>query len=265
MMLLRLFLSALAILVALGAPVLTLPAHAAGTETLTEARYATPVERYGHFALGRPHEYARLTAVTSRGRTLTLDLAEDEVFEDLAPRLVKLAAGGAPELLTIISRRSSGARLALIRLAAEGLVISAQSPAIGTPQRWLNPVGVLDLDGDGRAEIAAVITPHIGGTLKVYQRRGSELVETAALAGFSNHVYGSAELRLSVADGRRLLVPDAARRSLRIVTLQQGRLIEVGRCALAAPVVGEIKLISPDEAWIGLATGAARIKLGDCR
>ena len=36
--------------------------------------------------------------------------------------------------------------------------------------RWLNPVGVPDLDGEERAEIAAVITPHIGGTLKVYRR-----------------------------------------------------------------------------------------------
>ena len=265
MMPLRPLFFVVAAVVAQGGAALLHPARASGTETVTEARYTMPVERYGHFALGRPHEYARLTALTSSGRTLTLDLAEDEVFEDLAPRLVTLAAGDAPELLTIISRRSSGARLALVRLNAAGLTISAQSPAIGTPQRWLNPVGVLDLDGDGRAEIVAVITPHIGGTLKVYQRRGSELVETAALAGFSNHVYGSAELRLSAVDGRRLLVPDAARRSLRIVTLQQGRLVAAGRCALATPVVGEIKLISPDEALIGLATGPARIKLADCR
>jgi len=34
---------------------------AVGAETIVDARFAAPVDRYGHFALGRPHEYARLT------------------------------------------------------------------------------------------------------------------------------------------------------------------------------------------------------------
>ena len=42
----------------------------AGAESIAGAGYATPVERYGHFALGRPHEYARLTVTTDRGRKL---------------------------------------------------------------------------------------------------------------------------------------------------------------------------------------------------
>ena len=144
----------------------------AGAETITAARYATPVERYGHFALGRPHEYGRLLATTSTGRTLAMVLPADEVFEDLVPRRVRLAPDEPEELLAIVSRRDAGSRLVLIGMNAAGLTISAQSRAIGTPMRWLNPVGVADLDGDGHAEIAAVITPHIGGTLKVYRRRG---------------------------------------------------------------------------------------------
>ncbi len=211
-----------------------------GAETITDVRYAAPVDRYGHFALGRPHEYARLTATTNTGRKLALQLPEDEVFEDLAPRLVRLAADEPQEILVIISRRDSGARLALIRLSAGGLAISAQSQPIGLPMRWLNPVGVADLDGDERAEIAAVITPHIGGPLKVYRRRDAELVEIAALPGFSNHVYGSPELALSapvsIAGRTRLLVPDATRLYLRIIALESGRLVEIGRCTLSAPI-----------------------------
>lgn len=237
-------------------------------ETIKGAHYADPVARYGHFALGRPHEYARLTVTTSTGRQLMLQLPEEEVFEDLAPRRVRLAADAAEVLLAIVSRRDSGSRLALIGLSNDGLAISAQSPAIGTPMRWLNPVGAVDLDGDGLQEIAAVITPHIGGTLKVYRQQGAVLVEIAALPGFSNHMYGSTELALSmpmeVAGRMRLLVPDAKRQHLRIITLEGRRLVESGRCALPAPITGAIKPMSPGRVSASLGTVQEIVFPGDC-
>ena len=240
----------------------------AAAESIATARYEMPTERYGHFALGRPHEYARLAVTTDAGRTVTLDLPEHEVFEDLAPRLVRLAADEPQEILAIVSRRDSGARLVLIRLDKGRLEMSAQAPAIGTPMRWLNPVGVVDLDGDGRAEIAAVITPHIGGTLKVYRRQGKALVEIAALGGFSNHVYGSPELALStpiqIAGKMRLLVPDAARAQLRVVGLEGGRLLELGRCALPGRVTGPVTMRSATEVAVQLVSGTRVLALKDC-
>lgn len=243
-------------------------ASTAQAESITGALYAAPVNRYGHFALGQPHEYAHLTVTTGSGRKLELQLPEDEVFEDLKPRLVQMVSSEPAEVLAIVSRRGDGSRLVMFGLNGERLVISAESPAIGTPNRWLNPVGVVDLDGDGQAEIAAVTTPHIGGTLRVYQRRGKQLVEVAALAGFSNHVYGSLALGLSkpvVIGGRaRLLVPDTARLNLRIIALAHGRLVEVGRCALPAPVTHTIQIISPSVVSVGLATGQRHVVLEDC-
>lgn len=212
------------------------------SEQIVSARYADPVERYGHFALGRPHEYARVVARTDAGCERVLELPADEVLEDLAPRLVRLMADAPPALLVVVSRRGSGARLALVGLRGGRLAIVAQSDPIGTPNRWLNPVGVADLDGDGVAEIAAVTTPHIGGVLRVYRQRGERLVELDSLAGFSNHVYGSPELGLSapalVAGRLQLLVPDADRASVRAVALNGGRLVETGRCARSAPITG---------------------------
>lgn len=250
------------------AVMLALFASAAGAEAIAGARYSVPVDRYGHFALGRPHEYARVTVTTDAGRGLALQLPVDEVFEDLEPRLVQLAAGEPAELLTVVSRRESGSRLVMIRLNGDRLEISAQSPAIGTPMRWLNPVGVADLDGDGRAEIAAVITPHIGGTLKVYRRTGANLIEIAELAGFSNHVYGSPQLGLSapVSIGGRthLLVPDASRLWLRVIALEGGRLTEVRRCALFTPVTGAIRVVSSSEVSVDLHSGRLVIALNDC-
>lgn len=237
-------------------------------QTLSGAHYAEPVNRYGHFALGKPHEYAKLIATTSTGKTHTLTLSEDEVFEDLAPRLVQLEKGAAAQLLTIVSRRGVGAQLVLIGLDAGTLTVRARSPSIGTPMRWLNPIGVADLDGDGRAEIAAVITPHIGGTLKIYQLRGDALVEIAAAFGFSNHVYGSPALALAIpiamAGHMRLLVPDQSRRTLKMMALENTRLVELGRCALPAPVIGAISSQPGDQVLVELATGPHRILLHTC-
>ncbi len=209
-------------------------------EQIIGARYADPVERYGHYALGRPHEYARVVAKTDAGRETALELSLAEVFEDLAPRLVRLTADAQTELLVIVSARGSGSRLALVGLRGARLEIVAQSAPIGIPNRWLNPVGVADLDGDGVAEIAAVTTPHIGGVLRVYRRSGDRLVEVDSLAGFSNHVYGSEELRLSkfalIAGRMQLLVPDARRASVRVVALNGVSLVETGRCPLTVPI-----------------------------
>lgn len=237
-------------------------------ESIARAQYEMPTQRYGHFALGQPHEYARLAVVTNTGRRLVFELPEDEVFEDLTPRLVRLAANEPVELLTIVSQRQTGARLVLIRLNGDRLESSAESPAVGTPMRWLNPVGVVDLDGDGRAELASVTTPHLGGTLRVYRREGARLVEIAAMGGFSNHVYGSPELGLAayqtVAERVRLLVPDNSRTQLRVIDFNSGRLAEVGRCALPAPVTGAIKPLVGSEVSLGLATGKHVVVSNDC-
>lgn len=237
-------------------------------EPIAQARYANPIDRYGHFALGKPHEYASLTATTRSGRTLTLRLPNDEVFEDLAPRLVTLAENEPNALLAVVSQRDSGARLVLIQARDGALTISAQSPAIGMPNRWLNPVGVADLDGDGRAEIAAVITPHIGGTLKVYRQRGNDLIEVAAMPGFSNHVYGSTELALStplmIGGQMHLIVPNATRTELRILSLKNKLLVETGRCALSAPISGAVASVSPGALSVVTQAGQQIIALDTC-
>lgn len=247
---------------------LLLFATGAHAETIASARYATPVDRYGHYALGTPHEYAHLTATTHTGRKVTFQLPEDEVFEDIVPRLVKLAESEPAEILTIVSQRNSGARLVLFGLRDDRLVMSAQSTAIGIPNRWLNPVGVSDLDGDGQAEIAAVITPHIGGTLKIYRKNGAELDEVAALYGFSNHAYASPEYALStpvtLAGKPYLAVPDTARLQLKIMALVGNRLMEARRCTLNSPITGAITLSSPEAISVATATGRQSIALLNC-
>ena len=215
-------------------------------ESIHTAAYQNPIERYGHFALGHPHEYAALVVQTDTGQSHTWELAEDEVFEDLRPRLHRFSTGGPVELLTIVSSRSVGSRLVVFGFTNGRLSMLSQSKPVGVPMRWLNPVGVADLDGDGALEVAAVVTPHIGGMLRVYQKRGKDLVAFAELPGFSNHLYGSPELAMSAAlnwgGTMRLLVPDIERTTLRIIALRGGALTEQGRCALRAPITGAMRV-----------------------
>jgi hypothetical protein len=62
----------------------------------------------------------------------------------------------------------------------------------------------------------------------------------------------------------RLLVPDARREQLRNIAFESGRLVEVGRCVLASPIVGAIERVSAREITIGLRDGRVRMTPGDC-
>jgi hypothetical protein len=233
------------------------------------AHYTTPVQRYGHFALGQPHEYASLVVPSGTGKPLQLDLPDDEVFEDLVPRPVRMRTGGESQWLTVVSQRGLGARMALVGVRNGQLKITAQSAPIGQANRWLNPVGVVDLDGDGDAEIVAVVTPHLAGVLTVYQQQGSELAVRATLRGLSNHRFGSTELGMSgfIPDtaGATVVVPNLEHQALVMVRYAHGELRETGRCPLPAPIVGAVRWAANTGLTAILSTGLSMIKRTTCQ
>ncbi len=224
-----------------GAPEGGLPdgeeAMASGLD-VRRAWYAAPTERYGHGILGDRIEAGAIVAATGRGERHRLDLAETEVFEDLTPRLVDLDGDGRAEIITIRAFLDRGASIAVYGLRQGGLRLVAGTPPIGRANRWLNVAGIADLTGDGRKDIAIVTTPHIGGTLEVWSFDKGGLRRVAASQGFSNHAIGSRNLALSATadvngDGRTdLVVPDDSRGSLRMMTMTDGRLTEIGRVRL---------------------------------
>ena len=185
-----------------------------------------PTERYGHDVLGDAIEAAALTVEYSGGVRQTLRLDDDAVFEDRIPWFVDMDGDGDQEIILVKAYLDAGAALVLIELGDRQnlLMIVAEAPAIGTPNRWLNPAGVGDIDGDGQPEALVVITPHIGGTLTAYEWQGDTLVVDHEFYGFSNHAIGSRELGLSLVvdlngDGiAEVVVPDANRDNMTIVS-----------------------------------------------
>ena len=221
---------------------------ALGKGDVAEVWLTEPTGRYGHGVLGDAVEAGGLLVRRADGSTLSLALPEDQVFEDLQPRLADLDGDGSPEILVVRSSLSGGAVLTAYGVGAAGLGLVAQGPERLTANRWLNPVGVADFDGDGIPEVAYVETPHIGGVLRILSLQDGRLVQEAEAYGFSNHFIGSRALGLSAildVDGDGLpeiLLPDTRRRAVKAMGFVGGKLQERASYGLNAQIIGDFRL-----------------------
>ena len=210
------------------------------------AYYSDPTDRYDHGILGDGIEAASLT-IENGEQTIRVSLPDDQVFEDLTPRIVDADGDGRPEILTILSSVDQGAAIALYSPQGKQLAVS---PFIGKPHRWLNPVGVADFTGNGHPEIAVVETPHIGGVLVLYDWDGHSgtLMERQRVSGFSTHVIGSRDQNLSIivdwdGDGvDDILLPSQDRTALIGVSFAGDTFREVERFSLRREISGNLTL-----------------------
>ncbi len=206
-----------------------------GQRDIDAAWLTGPTRRYDHGVLGDAIEASGVRVQMRDGRILSFTLPMDSVFEDRRVRLVDLDGDGGDELLVVRSYLAAGAALAVLRPGSDALAVVAETAPIGLPHRWLNPAAVADFDGDGRLEAALVVTPHIGGILKLFELRksglGSErLAEEWSAPGFSNHAMGSPIQAMAAlvnwgkgwGRGPVLHLPNARRTGLRQVFFTDG-------------------------------------------
>lgn len=216
-----------------------------------------PTRRYRHGVLGDDIEASGF-AVKRAGRVLRFELGPDAVFEDRRIRLADIDADGIPEVILVKSYLTRGAALAIYRIGPDRLTPVAESPAIGTPNRWLNPVGI-DQFTDSGMTVAAVVTPHLAGSLRLYRVLDNKLVETARLDGFTNHIIGSRDLDLARVVSRvgataaRILIPRLDRMSVALISFADGE----PRVLSDFPLSSQVVAIDPPSA------GGARLHLGD--
>lgn len=199
-----------------------------GTRDIIQAWLTDPTERYRHGVLGDAIEAGGFALQRPDGRIARYKLDAGSVFEDRRVRLIDLDGDGRDEAIVVQSYLDAGAALAVFGLDEAGVEYLSEVPAIGRVNRWLNPVGAADFDGDGWTEVAFVETPHIGGTLRLYEFRNRRLHEDHAARGFSNHAIGSREQSQAAihdwtGDGvPDIAVPDARRSAIRFVTFADG-------------------------------------------
>jgi hypothetical protein len=152
---------------------------------------------YGHDIIGKVPEWSGFLVVygpdarvagggSAAGHEVVV---EGGIFEDIAPRLADIDGDGLPEAIVVQTDYELGARLMILGIGPE-LSVKAATPYIGQPRRWLAPVGVGDMDGDGQVEIAYVDRPHLLRELVVLRYQAGGLVEIARIPGLTNHQIG---------------------------------------------------------------------------
>jgi hypothetical protein len=232
-----------------------------GSNDIRDAWLAEPTDRLQHGVLGDALEARSVRVRTRAGLELAYRLPGGSVFEDLYPRVHDIDNDGRDEVLLVHSRPLAGSSVMALGIRGGVLAPVAESEPIGEPNRWLNPVGVADVDGDGRLELLVVLTPHVGGTLVAYRFTGSEFRRVYTIPGFSNHQIGSRAMRLGAfvdvnGDGiPEVIVPSPDRRMLRAIAFSTGVPIDVARISLPSPAAGDFEFHAPYTLIVPLEDG----------
>ena len=170
-------------------------------EGIVKAMLSCGTDRYAHAVLGDAIEAACLIVEDEAGAVVQLDLPNHQVFEDLIPRIADVNSDGQNDVVLVRSGSRTGAALTVYSLTQTGtdkqLTELAATPAIGTANRWLAPIGVADFNNDGVQDVAYVQTPHIGGILRVWSIVDGDFKEIMQSRGYSNHSIG--DTRVSTA------------------------------------------------------------------
>ena len=212
-------------------------------DRIVSARYEVPDDVYPHRIMGSIREKRVLAVTLSDGRDVRFDLREgpdpSHVFEDIAPRVVDADGDGAPDVVVVETDPDLGAQLAVYALRGDELVKAAATPHIGQRFRWLAPVGVADLNGDGVTDIAYVDRPHLAKTLRVWSWAPGGLTEIAALDGVTNHRIGDEKIwggLRDCGDGPEMVVANGSFSRIVIVRLDGQDLVgrPLERAATAA-------------------------------
>lgn len=217
---------------------------ARGGKNIKMAWFGGATDRYPHGILGDTLEASQLLVETNEGKQLEFVLPYNRVFEDLEPRLVDLNNDKKDEIIVIESNINSGASLAVYSIVSGQLKRIASTEFLGTSNRWLNPVGVGDFNGNGQPDIALVATPHIGGILRLYEFSDSGLRLFSEYAGVSTHKIGSMNLglgRVVKSNPKDLLIlPDQSHRVLMLLEWTQTGMRQIAKIKLNGRLVSSL-------------------------
>lgn len=229
-----------------------------GKNDVKTAWLAKPTSRYKHGVLGDELEAAQLRVITRSGKTLSVELEEQRVFEDLEPRIIDMDGDKKDEIIVVESDENYGASLSVFGIKDGLLQRITASEFLGRPYRWLNPAGVGDFDADGSLDIALVATPHIGGILRLYHYNKTGLSLFAEKHDVSTHTIGSTELALAaVVKGTpdKFLLPNQNHTSLQLIEWNNGKWRKISTIDLPSKISSSLTPLSETSWQFETSTG----------
>lgn len=221
-----------------------------------------PTTRYNHGVLGDAIEAGGFIIKRDSDR-LVYRLPHNAVFEDRRVRLVDFDDDGVPEAIIVKSYLRRGAAIAVYRIQADRIEPLAESEAIGISNRWLNPIGVADFAGTGKLMIAAIVTPHLVGSLRLYQISGRTLEEVARLDGYTNHILGERDLdlarvvKMNASELPLILTPSLNRRELAAISLREGTLKVVQKWSFDS----QIQQLKISDGFLNVSTASHDVRI----
>lgn len=239
------------------------------TRVVTDGRQlvalAAPTDRYDHGVLGDGIEASGLELVSVDGTITTpITIDDPDVIEAVSPMLGDVDDDGSLDVVLTLSNAEAGARL--VAYALDGTPL-AETPPIGTGNRWRNLLAIAPTGPNGEVEVIDIRTPHIGGTLQFFRDDGEGGLQlVAAASGYSTHVIGSRNLDLGIVtdadgDGRLdVLLPSTERDALAVVTRDddaENGVIEVERVALGAGLTTNVSALAYGDEGLAYAVGTA--------
>ncbi len=228
-------------------------------------------QRYVHGIMGDRLEGSTLLILDTKDSEIRVlarvDLPGEDVYEGIAPFWADIDGDGTEDLVTTVSNSTSGSRIRAYLWDGSKIKQEVDGLSIGQGNRWQHQLAAQALGPNGEIEIADVLTPHIGGTLRFYQFDGSSLNIVASFPSVTTHSIGSRNLDQTATgdfngDGQpEVLVMSLDRNYVIGVQHTENGAEEVWRLDAGGDIVTNFSPVELLDNRLGLAVGTANDNL----
>jgi hypothetical protein len=213
-----------------------------GKTEVQYAYFADVVEGAFSPILGKLPVGRTLVATLKNGGDLRFSLPAGYVYENTAPVVIDLNNDGLEEVVATETNTQTGTSVLGLYIPVEGrLKRMANSPAL--PQgHWVDALGTLDWQEDGKPSILAIEAPNINGFLQFYGMRDGKMESVRREYGYSSRIVGtplSQTILLADMDDngtQELMIPRNSMDALAILSFTKGLMTRLYETDLPAPI-----------------------------